>query len=87
MTFITDSGGKLLVHCHAGQGRTAVIIGAYLLYNNITSTVDETIEYTRKNRHKCFKKKYNREYMEVLKKSMDDLKVLFPIDGHLKMSI
>ena len=27
---------KVLVHCHAGQGRTAIIIGAYLLYGGIS---------------------------------------------------
>ena len=32
--FQIQSGGKVLVHCHAGQGRTALVIGCYLLCNS-----------------------------------------------------
>ena len=34
---------KVLVHCHAGQGRTAIIIGAYLLYAGICKTAEEAV--------------------------------------------
>ena len=33
MQYIKENNGKILVHCHAGQGRTAVIIGAFLLFS------------------------------------------------------
>lgn len=35
---------KLLVHCHAGQGRTAIIIGSYLLYSGLAKTATEAIQ-------------------------------------------
>jgi len=31
-------GEKVLVHCHAGKGRTALVIATYLMYANITET-------------------------------------------------
>ena len=43
MDFIIKQGGKALVHCHAGQGRTAILIGAYLLYACIAKDDSEAI--------------------------------------------
>ena len=56
MQFVISNGGKILVHCHAGQGRTATIIGAYLLYSGRVSNAKEAIAQTRINRKKCFSK-------------------------------
>ena len=50
---------KVLVHCHAGQGRTAIIIGAYLLYSGIAFSSREAIDMCRAERPKLFKNKYN----------------------------
>jgi len=47
------------VHCHAGQGRTAIIIGAYLLYSGIATSPDDAIALCKKGRPKLFNKKYN----------------------------
>lgn len=30
--FNVKNKGKVLVHCHAGQGRTGLVIGCYLIY-------------------------------------------------------
>jgi protein-tyrosine phosphatase len=59
MDFIIRNGGKVLVHCHAGQGRTALVIGAYLIYAGIARNAAEGIKLTRLNRPKCFSKGYN----------------------------
>jgi protein tyrosine phosphatase domain-containing protein 1 len=59
MDFVIKNGGKALVHCHAGQGRTALVIGAYLIYSGRAADDKEAIAQTRKNRVKCFKKSYN----------------------------
>lgn len=47
MDFIIKGGGKVLVHCHAGQGRTALVIGAYLIYSGIAADHKEAIKLTR----------------------------------------
>lgn len=39
----SERKNKILVHCHAGQGRTAIIIGAYLLYSDVAKNADEAI--------------------------------------------
>jgi len=59
MDFIIKSGGKVLVHCHAGQGRTALVIGAYLIVAGIAKDHNDAIKLTRLNRPKCFSKGYN----------------------------
>ena len=43
MQYIIGSGGKILVHCHAGQGRTAIIIGAYLLFSGLAKNAQDAI--------------------------------------------
>ena len=56
-------GEKVLVHCHAGAGRTALVIATYLMYANITEDVPETITLIRAKRPKCLKHKFNREFL------------------------
>ena len=43
------SQGKVAVHCHAGLGRTGVIVGSYLIFNNRMSA-DEVVHYIRSKR-------------------------------------
>jgi protein-tyrosine phosphatase len=43
MDFVVKNGGKFLVHCHAGQGRTATIIGAFLLFSGFAQNAKEAI--------------------------------------------
>ena len=78
MDFHIKKGEGVLVHCHAGQGRTALVIAAYLMYTNITDTVDDTIKYIRSQREKCLKKKYNRVFLKEIKDEFDRLRQVFP---------
>jgi len=43
MDYIIKNGGKVLVHCHAGQGRTALVIGACLIYSGFARDDKEAI--------------------------------------------
>ena len=78
MDFIIRQGGKILVHCHAGQGRTAVLIGAYLIYSGIAKTDKEAIQLTRKGRPKCFSKSSNQSYMTQFIEGLAHHRYLFP---------
>mmetsp|Transcript_10175 Transcript_10175/g.10155 ORF Transcript_10175/g.10155 Transcript_10175/m.10155 type:complete len:93 (-) Transcript_10175:488-766(-) len=78
MDFIIKGGGKALVHCHAGQGRTALIIGAYLLYARIANNCKECVEMVQAEREKCFTKKYNVKFIEGYFKHLVELRQLFP---------
>jgi len=71
MDFHISRGQKVLVHCHAGQGRTALVIAAYLMYKRITTTVEDTIKYIRKQRPQCLKKGYNRKYLLEVKEQYE----------------
>ncbi|KAK6993495.1 protein tyrosine phosphatase domain-containing protein 1 [Biomphalaria glabrata] len=43
------SSGKVAVHCHAGLGRTGLIIACYLIYNNRISA-PKAVQYVRSRR-------------------------------------
>lgn len=68
----------MLVHCHAGQGRTAILIGAYLLFAGIARDDKEAVEQTRAGRIKCFSRKYNARYMKIFMDGLRDVKQIFP---------
>ena len=78
MDYVIKSGGKILVHCHAGQGRTALVIGAYLIYSGLAKDDKEAIMLTKKGRSKCFSKSYNKIFVKDFYKYIVDLKTLYP---------
>ena len=43
------SQGRVAVHCHAGLGRTGVLISCHLIYNR-QMNADEAIRYIRQKR-------------------------------------
>ena len=48
------SGTMVVVHCSAGQQRSAAVICAYLLYKRITRTLSDTIYYIRNKKKDAF---------------------------------
>jgi protein tyrosine phosphatase domain-containing protein 1 len=79
MDFIIKQGGKCLVHCHAGQGRTAILIGAYLLLSGLAKDDKEAVAQTRLNRPKCFSRTYNQRFMKIFHEQLREVKQVFPL--------
>ena len=73
---------KVLVHCHAGQGRTAIIIGAYLLYGGISNTAEEAVALSKKGRPKLFKNPYNAKYLVHFEEYLKEIRQLYPLKAH-----
>ncbi len=70
------------MHCHAGQGRTALLIGAYLVYSGHAKDDIEAIEQTKKGRPKCFSKGYNKKFMKDFYENLKKLRLIFPNLSH-----
>ena len=85
--FIENFKSKILVHCHAGYGRTGVVIVCYLLYNTNKDT-DTIIKEVRSKRKKCVETKkqvkYCKRFEEYLKHSREIFGKKDKIDVYLK---
>lgn len=49
---IRNSGGDVLVHCHAGQQRSAAVVAAYLMSQGMTK--DDAIRYIKSRKRDAF---------------------------------
>jgi protein tyrosine phosphatase domain-containing protein 1 len=52
---------KVFVHCHAGYGRTGIVLACYKVYND-NMTVDEAVRSIRASRPKCIEQKSQMKY-------------------------
>ena len=81
--FIIQGGderrNKVLVHCHAGQGRTAIIIGAYILFAGLRDNATDTIQICRDGRPKLFTNIYNQHYLRQFEKYLKEVRNIYPI--------
>lgn len=60
---IKEEGGKVLVHCHAGYGRTGIVIACYLIYET-SFTTEEIIKIIREKRPGSIQKKEQYQFCE-----------------------
>jgi len=58
---------KVLVHCHAGFGRTGIIIACYLIYKYDNVDVKSAVKKVREARNKQIEKKEQYEFCEMFK--------------------
>lgn len=52
ITEAVSSGGKILVHCHAGVSRSVSLVCAYLMYTGFSW--DEALQFVRERRPQAF---------------------------------
>lgn len=78
MDSVISGGYKVLVHCHAGMGRTGLTIGCYMLYSREYTNVDEVMEIVQKKRAKAFTNKRQRLFVGLFNQLLVELRVLFP---------
>ena len=50
MTFTVDNGGKVAVHCHAGLGRTGLVIACWLVLGGVASSAAAAVSFVRRYR-------------------------------------
>jgi protein tyrosine phosphatase domain-containing protein 1 len=57
---------KVLVHCHAGYGRTGIVLACYLIYDS-TDTAEIAIKKVKDKRSQCIQKKSQFKYCKMFK--------------------
>jgi len=76
MSFILGNGDKIAVHCHAGRGRTGMVIAAWMIYNDGMSA-KEAIKIVRNNRKDSISKKSQEIILYDLEKEIKKLRNVF----------
>ena len=84
---VYDDKMRVLVHCHAGYGRTGVVIVCFLLYNSNKNS-KEVIDEVRSKRKKCVETKEQIRYCQKFEKFLIHCRTIFgecdSIENYLK---
>jgi hypothetical protein len=75
--FTIKQGHKVAVHCHAGLGRTGLVIGCYLVY--IGKTCDEAIKIVRTGRPNSIQTSKQAEFVLKFSHYLKELQVVFAL--------
>ena len=81
-------GHKVLVHCHAGKGWTALVIAAYLFYDHTCEEEREVIRFIQAGRWKCLWSKENQKHLTYMIDELARLRKVFPLPwDELRLSL
>ena len=83
---VREEKKKVLVHCHAGYGRTGVVIACYMIYNNTNKEVEDIIKSVKKQREKCIETKMQKKFCIKFHAYISHIRKLFD-DNNLKEKI
>ena len=67
---------KVLVHCHAGNGRTGIVVACYLIYT-YNYDAEEAVKILRSFRKKCIEKNAQMKYCIKFKQFIVQLRRIF----------
>lgn len=73
------SDGKVAIHCHAGLGRTGVIIACYLVFTNRIQA-DDAIQFVRSKRHGAIQTRGQMEVIREFEQYLKPLRIIFALD-------
>ena len=71
------SGGRVLVHCHAGMGRTGLTIGCYMLYSGEYEDLKEVMAIVQAKRPKAFCTKVQNQFIASFFQLLAELRIIF----------
>jgi hypothetical protein len=73
---IYEHANRVLVHCHAGYGRTGVVIACFIIYVT-NKPVDEIVEFIREKRPGCIQKTSQFNFCRKFKMYIDNCRPVF----------
>lgn len=79
---VKDSG-KVLIHCHAGLGRTGLLIACYLVYSQRMPS-EEAIKIVRTNRPGAVQTTKQAQFVIGFEKHINHLAMVFPLEVSVK---
>ena len=74
---VREEKKKVLVHCHAGYGRTGVVIACYMIYNYANKDVEDIIKSIKKKRNKCIETKMQKRFCNKFHAYISHIRKLF----------
>lgn len=80
-------GHKVLVHCHAGMGRTGLTIGCYMLYSREYKDVQKIVDLIQGKRKQAFRNSTQRGFIDIFAQLIDELSMLFPKEAENKQPL
>eukprot|EP01116_Phalansterium_solitarium_P011974 TRINITY_DN27877_c0_g1_i1.p1 TRINITY_DN27877_c0_g1~~TRINITY_DN27877_c0_g1_i1.p1 ORF type:complete len:818 (+),score=25.11 TRINITY_DN27877_c0_g1_i1:498-2951(+) len=75
--YVVSTGGKVAVHCHAGLGRTGLIIACSLL--SMGMSINEAIRTVRLHRRGSIQTKRQEEFISRFGRYLHELRIVFAI--------
>ena len=77
MSFLINSGKKVAVHCHAGLGRTGLLIAAYLIFDKQMSPL-QAQELVRTARPGSIQNKKQTAFLDTFQQYLTKLRFYYP---------
>jgi hypothetical protein len=82
MKTVKEESKKVLVHCHAGYGRTGVVIACYMIFDDRhNSPTEHIVQRIREKRPGCVQKREQFVFCDKFREYVNKARILFPPVG------